>query len=896
MKRILLFIILGIFLLSSIIPTNAVLAGTYPPSKSSNQYKEGFRFNIQGWVYVHVQGDAYERGFQHGYLLSAEIVDMLNRWSNIIHNYPIIKRISSHQSDANFEKMSTTWWNFCVKQCYRLYWDKFPDEYQQEIKGIADGVVAQGGTLHGRSVNYQDILTMNEMYEFLSKLTKIPKGIHPLRTLFQQLQPVVPEITHVNVSTLIETFLQQSPAHHCNGFVASGNATSQGQLVFAQTTICGGSMWWWTYYISLRWNVLLDIQPRNGHRIIMPTSPGLIWSDEDYYQNDNGLVLLETTVPQGPFDNKGLPLSVRARNAMQYGENIDDMLYSLRYRNDGAMNAVWLLGDSKTGEIARLDLGYRHSAVWRTFNGFYWSANIPLDISVRFERINIKDFLVNIFLQIVGSGGSGYYSIRYIPEDRDLKFEELGNKYYGHIDIEILKQIMQTSPISDYITDIKATDSYLLKQNGLWAFFGNPYRSLYIADVSNQVVTTQEVPPAGWVRVFGIPSKQGFSLAIQKKESPIENTTVLWKFDTKDTFNNFTSASAVENDRLYVTTSSGILFCLNTISGSLRWQVFVGSNPTAPVVSNGMVFVGDKEGLSKYSKTGERLWKILTDGHIISRPIIIENNVYCADSYGNIFDLAMTNGLEQWRLNTSNASYLSTTYDQNIYVTSGNSCIAVNRNNGTILWIFSTHGPITSAPTYSNNTVYLNSWDTKVYALDAKTGKEKWIYQTGWGFDTPPTVSNQIVIIASMDNNLYALTEKGVLKWMFSCQAGIHSTSYTYGNFVFIGSDDGRVYAVNESTGAAEWVFAPRYIINGIMNYATTPILSNPIVANGAIVVGANGTIYGLNAQTVEVPDRFVPTQVQSVFPEIPIFWYIWFIIIFVIILIMLYIRLKKKN
>jgi outer membrane protein assembly factor BamB len=821
---------------------------------------------------------------------------MLNRWSNIIHNYPIIKSISARQSDAKFEKMSMTWWNFCTKQCYRLYWDKFPDEYQQEIKGIADGVTAQGGTLHGRSVNYQDILAMNEMYEFLSKLTRIPKGFHPLRTLIQQLQQVVPEISHVNVSTLIETFLQQSPAHHCNGFIASGNATSHGQLVFAQTTICGGAMWWWTYYISLRWNVLLDIQPTNGHRIIMPTSPGFIWSDEDYYQNDNGLVLLETTVPQGPFDNKGLPLSIRARNAMQYGDNIDDMLYSLRYRNDGVMNAVWLLGDSKTGEIARFDLGYRHSAVWRTFNGFYWSANIPLDFSVRYERVSLKDFWVHIFLQITGSGGSGYYSIRYIPGDRELKFEELGNKFYGHIDMEILKQIMQTSPISDYITDIKATDSYLLKQNGLWTFFGNPYRPLYISDISSQVVTTQEVPPAGWVQIFGVPSKQGFILPMQKEESPIENTTVLWKYVTKDTFNNFTSASAVENDRLYITTSAGILFCLNAISGSLRWQIFIGSNPTAPVIHNDMIFIGDEKGLSKYSKTGERQWKILTDGHIISRPVIVENNVLCADSYGIIYAMAITDGLEQWRLNVTNESYLSTTNDQNIYVTSGNSCYAVDRNNGTILWTFSSHGSITSAPTFSNNTIYFNSWDTYVYALDAKTGKMKWAYQTGWGFDTSPTVSKGIVLVASMDNNLYALTQDGTLKWMFSCQAGIHSTPCAYGNYVFVGSDDGRVYAVNQSTGKPVWAFAPRYIVDGIMNYATTPILSDPIVANGAVVVGANGTIYGLNTQTIEVPLRLVQEQAQSSFPEIPMSWYIWILITFVIIFIILYVVLKKKN
>src|SRR5215472_11824044 len=30
-----------------------------------------------GWIYLHVQGDAKERGFQHGYLLAGEIADGL---------------------------------------------------------------------------------------------------------------------------------------------------------------------------------------------------------------------------------------------------------------------------------------------------------------------------------------------------------------------------------------------------------------------------------------------------------------------------------------------------------------------------------------------------------------------------------------------------------------------------------------------------------------------------------------------------------------------------------------------------------------------------------------------------------------------------------------------------
>ena len=41
-------------------------------------------------------------------------------------------------------------------------------------------------------IDYKDILAMNEMYEFMSKLDTMRKGIHPLRTLWHQLQRIEP--------------------------------------------------------------------------------------------------------------------------------------------------------------------------------------------------------------------------------------------------------------------------------------------------------------------------------------------------------------------------------------------------------------------------------------------------------------------------------------------------------------------------------------------------------------------------------------------------------------------------------------------------------------------------------------------------------------------------------
>ncbi|MEW6553959.1 MAG: hypothetical protein AB1384_06705 [Actinomycetota bacterium] len=39
-------------------------------------YEGGYRFDYNGWVYLHIQGEPYERGFQHGYLVAPELAEI----------------------------------------------------------------------------------------------------------------------------------------------------------------------------------------------------------------------------------------------------------------------------------------------------------------------------------------------------------------------------------------------------------------------------------------------------------------------------------------------------------------------------------------------------------------------------------------------------------------------------------------------------------------------------------------------------------------------------------------------------------------------------------------------------------------------------------------------------
>src|SRR5262249_18998460 len=132
-----------------------------------------------------------------------------------------------------------------------------------------------------------------------------------------------------------------------------------------------------------------------GHRVLMQTYPGGIQSGMDYYLNDAGLVVAETTLKQTRFDINGQALASRIRKALQYSDSIDGVVETLKSGNNGLYTNEWLLDDTKTNEIAMFELGTHKSKLWRSSKdewlggtkGFYWGCNNAKDLQVRLETV-----------------------------------------------------------------------------------------------------------------------------------------------------------------------------------------------------------------------------------------------------------------------------------------------------------------------------------------------------------------------------------------------------------------------------------------------------------------------------------------------------------------------------
>src|ERR1039458_3463065 len=79
------------------------------------------------------------------------------------------------------------------------------------------------------------------------------------------------------------------------------------------------------------------------------------------------------------FDPNGIPEFVRGRKALQYSSSIDDYVRIMLDGNNGGYANDWLIGDRKTGEVARFELGLKDHQVWRTKDGYFVGSNFPSD-------------------------------------------------------------------------------------------------------------------------------------------------------------------------------------------------------------------------------------------------------------------------------------------------------------------------------------------------------------------------------------------------------------------------------------------------------------------------------------------------------------------------------------
>lgn len=396
------------------------------PLETVRWHGPAYRYDDQGWTFVHIEGEPYARGFQYGSLVADEIVQYLSKLA--------VQRCTQEPARG---------WQQLRFMADALFLRRFDEEFLLEMRGIADGAAAAGARYDGRPLDLVDIVTINAFIDLDSledALDRTPHALSGRKFLKPEEEMDVP-----------------ADRNRCSSMVATRSATTDGRFVFNQ-------LFMWNGYTGVHWNIVVDVQPSAGHRLVYQTFPGGIHSGADFYINAAGLVIGETTVGQTPFNAEGTPQANRIRKAAQYASSIDEACAILREHNNGLYTNDWTMADAKTDEGAVLLLGTHASRLWRTgtasvaadtpggLRDFIWANNNNRDPAVTREYVTHPE--------------NAPYDLAFSAWNRDVAFNEFYRRYGdGRIDSIAAVNLAASSPINRaHACDAKVTTAEMAEQ------------------------------------------------------------------------------------------------------------------------------------------------------------------------------------------------------------------------------------------------------------------------------------------------------------------------------------------------------------------------------------------------------------------------------------------------
>jgi len=342
--------------------------------------KNGFSYEKDGWLYIAIEGEAYERGFAYGSLCAKEFKEIQRMLEYFIYESYGVK------------------WSEMIEQVYEDIYDITKDNFAEsleEMRGIADGC-----TDAGTETSLKEIIAWN-FYMSIPYWLSVRSGNTPGKEGGSR--------------------KEGGAKDHCSAFMAVGDYTANGKIVVAHNSFAD-------FIDGQYMNVVLSIQvPKGkGYNILMQASPCMIWSGTDFFVTSKGIIGTETTIGGFfPYEQKN-PIGYRIRKAMQYGESLDDYEKILLDGNSGDYANSWLFADVNTNEIMRIELGLKYHSTEKKTNGYFIGFNAAYDAQIR--NLECSD--------------SGFYDTRRHQGARRVRLGEIMEEYKGKLDLETAKTII----------------------------------------------------------------------------------------------------------------------------------------------------------------------------------------------------------------------------------------------------------------------------------------------------------------------------------------------------------------------------------------------------------------------------------------------------------------------
>lgn len=293
----------------------------------------------------------------------------------------------------------------------------------------------------------------------------------------------------------------------------------------------------------------------------------------------------------------------------------------------------------------------------------------------------------------------------------------------------------------------------------------------------------------------------------------------LWSFELGGQY--YWSALCYENGRVFGINGSGLLRAFDGATGSVIWSRQLPgqySFSSAPSVYQGVIYTGGAgSGGTVYAvsaDTGIVLWTKSVANGDNSSPSVTNDGVYVSYSCPNVYKLNPANGAQIWRYTTGcsgGGGKTTVLYNGRLYVRDYNPDYIFDSQTGGIAGSFLSK----SAPAFSGN---------KGFFLNGPKG------------------FGSYGVLEARDVNT------NIVAWSFSGDGYLQSSMLVVNDYVYVGSSQGKLYAVDAATGQQVWSTTAGTSIPYVDEHNVSQPLTGFAAGEGILVVPTNNKLVAYEA------------------------------------------------
>ena len=169
-----------------------------------------------------------------------------------------------------------------------------------------------------------------------------------------------------------------------------------------------------------------------------------------------------------------------------------------------------------------------------------------------------------------------------------------------------------------------------------------------------------------------------------------------------------------------------------------------------------------------------------------------------------------------------------------VYCTTSRGVVPVDLDDGAVDEVFADPARVTSNPAVVDGRIYVGSDDGALYSLNPDVGYDD--FHLGGNIYSSPLVLPDVgVYVGSTTGDVYGLRFED-RSWQFETGGEVLSSPASDGDVIYVGSNDGFLYALDAAAGTERWRVA-----------LDTSISASPCIVDGSIVVPDDeGTVYSV--------------------------------------------------